>query len=77
MILFLCAFVMPAITITAPKDGVQATIRGIFATSSSLIGAYILQYNGPMVALWLSFAIIIARATFLPFGNSVVMCDSC
>mmetsp|Transcript_3469 Transcript_3469/g.5096 ORF Transcript_3469/g.5096 Transcript_3469/m.5096 type:complete len:140 (+) Transcript_3469:115-534(+) len=57
-------------TIAGPIDGVQATIRGIFATSSSLIGAYILQYNGPMVSLGISFVISvippIVGAIFVP-----------
>lgn len=38
-------------------DGVQATIRGIAGTSSQLIGAWILQTNGPTIALMISFVI--------------------
>jgi hypothetical protein len=40
-------------------DGVQATIRGVAATSSQLVGAYILSRGGPMVALGVSFVIAI------------------
>jgi hypothetical protein len=51
-------------------DGFQATIRGIAATSSSYIGAYILENNGPVTALMISFwiAIIppIIGAIFVP-----------
>mmetsp|Transcript_43789 Transcript_43789/g.105629 ORF Transcript_43789/g.105629 Transcript_43789/m.105629 type:complete len:531 (-) Transcript_43789:838-2430(-) len=51
-------------------DGFQATIRGIAATSSSYIGAYILQNNGPMTALSISFCIAIIPpiigAVFVP-----------
>lgn len=51
-------------------DGFQATIRGIAATSSSYIGAYILENNGPITALMISFwiAIIppIIGAIFVP-----------
>ncbi|KAL3935588.1 MAG: hypothetical protein SGBAC_008927 [Bacillariaceae sp.] len=51
-------------------DGFQATIRGIAATSSSYIGAYILENNGPMMALSISFCIAIIPpiigAVFVP-----------
>lgn len=40
-------------------DGVQATIRGVAATSSQLVGAYILSQGGPMVALGVSFVIAV------------------
>ena len=40
-------------------DGVQATIRGVAGTSSQLIGAYILQQHGRMVALLFSFVFAI------------------
>ena len=40
-------------------DGFQATIRGIAATSSSFVGAYILQNNGPTTALVISMGIAI------------------
>lgn len=40
-------------------DGVQATIRGIAATSSSYIGAVILEDKGPFTALSISFVIAV------------------
>ena len=56
--------------IVAHTDGFQATIRGIAATSSSYIGAYILENNGPMTALSISFCIAttppIIGAVFVP-----------
>lgn len=51
-------------------DGFRATIRGVAATSSSYVGALILQNNGPTTALLISFAIAIIPpiigATFVP-----------
>eukprot|EP00980_Cylindrotheca_fusiformis_P016144 scaffold4804_cov123-Cylindrotheca_fusiformis.AAC.2 len=73
--LTLCCFVADKKTsdgplTVSPADGFQATIRGIAATSSSYIGAYILENNGPMTALVISFwiAIIppIIGALFVP-----------
>lgn len=51
-------------------DGFRATIRGVAATSSSYVGAWILQTNGPSTALLVSFFIAllppVIGAAFVP-----------